>query len=60
MADWNTLSATIRAEQVGPRANAARFVSSGKRFAAALTTSSTALESTLHRALVNAIQRKHE
>jgi hypothetical protein len=60
MADWNTLSATIRAEQVGPRNNAAPLHSLRQAFAAAPTAFSAALESTLHRALANANQRKHE
>jgi hypothetical protein len=60
MADWNTLSATIRAERVVPRNNAAPLHSLGQAFAAAPTAFSPALESTLHRALANANQRKHE
>jgi hypothetical protein len=60
MADWNTLSATIRAEQVGPRNNAAPLHSLRQAFAAAPTAFSAALESTLHRALANANQRRYE
>jgi hypothetical protein len=60
VADWNTLSATIQAEQVGPRNNAAPLHTLRQVFAAAATAFSAALESTLHRALANAHQRKHE
>jgi hypothetical protein len=60
MADWNTLSATIRAERIGPSNNAAPLHSLRQAFAAAPTAFSAALESTLHRALANANQRKHE
>ena len=46
MADWNTLSATIRAEATGPRNNVRR-----SQFSAAWSgyAFSAALESTLHR-----------
>jgi hypothetical protein len=60
MSDWNTLSATIRAERVGPRNHAAPLHSLQQAFAAAPTAFSAALESTLHRALANANQRRHE
>jgi hypothetical protein len=60
MADWNTLSATIQAERVGPRNNAAPLHSLRRAFAAAPTAFSAALESTLHRALANANRRRHE
>jgi Glyoxalase superfamily protein/Clp amino terminal domain, pathogenicity island component len=60
MADWNTLSATIRAERIGPSDNAAPLHSLRQAFPAAPTVFSAALESTLHRALANANQRKHE
>jgi glyoxalase superfamily protein/ClpA/ClpB-like protein len=59
VADWNTLSAAIRAEATAPRNNATPPPSSiaegapGTRFSAEL-------ESTLHRALAYAIQRKHQ
>jgi len=58
VADWNTLSATIRAEAVGPRNNAPLpqfFLVAGSGVAF-----SAALESTLHRALAYANQRKHQ
>jgi hypothetical protein len=57
MADWNTLSATIRAEATGPRNNVPppQFSTAWSGFSF-----SAALESTLHRALANANQRKHE
>jgi hypothetical protein len=60
MADWNTLSATIQAERVGPRNNATPLHSLRQAFAAAPTAFSAELESTLHRALANASQRGHE
>jgi hypothetical protein len=60
MADWNTLSATIQAERVGPRNNAAPLHSLRQAFAAAPTAFAAALELTLHRALANASQRGHE
>jgi len=47
-------------ERVGPRNNAASLRSLRQAFAAAPTAFSAALESTLHRALANANQRKHE
>jgi hypothetical protein len=60
MADWNTLSAAIRGDRVGPRNNAAPLHSLQQAFAAAPTAFSAALDSTLHRAFANANQRKHE
>jgi hypothetical protein len=59
VADWNTLSAAIRAEATAPRNNATPPPPSiaegapGQRFSAEL-------ESTLHRALAYANQRKHQ
>jgi hypothetical protein len=57
MADWNTLSATIRVEAIGPRNNALppQFPTVGSGFAF-----SDALESTLQRAIAYANQRKHQ
>jgi Glyoxalase superfamily protein len=43
MADWNTLSATIRAERIGPSNNAAPLHSLRQAFAAAPTAFSAAL-----------------
>jgi hypothetical protein len=58
VADWNTLSATIRGEASGPRNGAPppQFPTAGIGFAAF----SAALESALHRALAYANQRKHQ
>src|SRR6266446_4162316 len=59
VADWNTLSAAIRAEAAAPRNNPAPTPPPttervpGPRL-------STTLESTLHRALAHANQRKHQ
>jgi hypothetical protein len=59
VADWNTLSAAIRAEATAPRNNATPPPPSiaegepGQRFSAEL-------ESTLHRAIAHANQRKHQ
>jgi Glyoxalase superfamily protein/Clp amino terminal domain, pathogenicity island component len=57
MADWNTLSATIRAEAAGPRNNVSppQFPTAWGGFAF-----SAALESTLHRAIACSNQRKHK
>src|SRR5262245_54810146 len=57
MADWNTLSATIRAEASGPHNNVSppQFPTAWSGFAF-----SAALESTLHRALADANHREHD
>jgi hypothetical protein len=57
MADWNTLSAAIRAEAAGPRDNVPRpqFPTAWSGYAF-----SAPLESTLHRAIACAKRRKHE
>jgi hypothetical protein len=57
MADWNTLSAAIRAEAVGPRNNVSppQFPTAWSGFAF-----SAVLESTLHRAIACSNRRKHQ
>ena len=56
MADWNTLSATIRAEAAGPRNNVSppQFPTAWSGFAF------SAAESTLHRAIACSNRRKHK
>jgi hypothetical protein len=58
VADWNTLSAAIRAEAAAPRNNPAPMLSPTTERVPGLPFSAR-LESTLHRALANANQRKH-
>src|SRR5262245_12832133 len=57
MADWNTLSATIRAEAVDPRNNVSppQFPTAWGGFAF-----SAALESTLQRDIASSNRRKHQ
>ena len=57
MADWNTLSATIRAEAAGPLNNVSppQFPTAWSGFAF-----SAALKSTLHRAIACSNRRKHK
>src|SRR5262249_31584574 len=60
--DWNTLSAAIRSEGAGPRADPPRQLptAGSDPFHESRPTSSAELSSTLHRALAYANQRKHE
>jgi hypothetical protein len=59
VADWNTLSAAIRAEAAAPRNNPAPTPSPTIERVPGPPLSAK-LESTLHRALANANQRKHQ
>jgi ATP-dependent Clp protease ATP-binding subunit ClpA len=59
VADWNTLSAAIRAEAAAPRNNPAPTPSPTTERVPGLPFSAK-LESTLRRALANANQRKHQ